>query len=307
MESVGEFFRQVRETKGLTLDEVASKTRIHPDFLKALEEGNFAKLPDQVFAKGFVRSYARSLGLDEEDAMRRFVESAGTFYNKQGELERLRVQQAEDERRKKANRKVVVAATGVALLALILLLSREQSSVSPTRSAPEPEAPPVTVPAPPPKAMRPEVNRETVEKPVPAPAPERRVGGPTGGPETRAPAPESEAVRPPPARTEPVPLAALPTDEGAGLPLETAVSSNAPLVLDLEALELSWVVVQVDNGTPHEALLRQGERIQWKASEKFTLTLGNAGGVRVELNGKPQGPFGPKGKVARDIVLKHEG
>ncbi|MBM4121732.1 MAG: helix-turn-helix domain-containing protein, partial [Nitrospira sp.] len=63
-EPVGEFFRQVRETKGLTVDEVASKTRIHPDFLKALEEGNFAKLPDQVFAKGFVRSYARSLGLD---------------------------------------------------------------------------------------------------------------------------------------------------------------------------------------------------------------------------------------------------
>ena len=51
MESVGEFFRQVRETKGLTIDEVASKTRIRTDFVKALEDGNFAKLPDQVFAK----------------------------------------------------------------------------------------------------------------------------------------------------------------------------------------------------------------------------------------------------------------
>jgi cytoskeletal protein RodZ len=85
MESVGEFFRQVRETKGLTVDEVASKTRIRTDFVKALEEGNFAKLPDQVFARGFVRSYARSLGLDEEDAIHRFVQSAGAFYEKQGE------------------------------------------------------------------------------------------------------------------------------------------------------------------------------------------------------------------------------
>ncbi|MGZ8394472.1 MAG: helix-turn-helix domain-containing protein, partial [Nitrospira sp.] len=33
MESVGEFFRQVRETKGLTVDEVASKTRIRTDFV----------------------------------------------------------------------------------------------------------------------------------------------------------------------------------------------------------------------------------------------------------------------------------
>ena len=48
MESVGEFFRQVRETKGLTVDEVASKTRIRTDFVQAIEEGNFAKLPDQV-------------------------------------------------------------------------------------------------------------------------------------------------------------------------------------------------------------------------------------------------------------------
>jgi hypothetical protein len=76
------------------------------------------------------------------------------------------------------------------------------------------------------------------------------------------------------------------------------------LVLDLEAMELSWVVVQVDGGSPHEALMRPGERIRWKASDRFTLTLGNAGGVRVEFNGKPVGPFGPSGKVARDVVLK---
>ena len=38
MDSVGEFFRQVRETKGLTIDEVALKTRIRTDFVKALED-----------------------------------------------------------------------------------------------------------------------------------------------------------------------------------------------------------------------------------------------------------------------------
>ncbi|MDE3225340.1 MAG: helix-turn-helix domain-containing protein, partial [Nitrospirota bacterium] len=135
MESVGDFFKQVRETKGLTLDDVASKTRIHPEFLMALEEGNYARLPDQVFAKGFVRSYARSLGLDEEDAMRRFTESAGAFYNKQSELELLRVRQAADERQRQANRKVIFAAAAVAVLALILLLGREQSTMSRHRPA----------------------------------------------------------------------------------------------------------------------------------------------------------------------------
>ena len=93
---LGEFFKQVRETKGLTLEEVALKTRIQPDYLKALEEENYAKLPDQVFAKGFVRTYARSMGLDEDDALRRFQESAGAFYEKLAERDRLRQEQAHD-------------------------------------------------------------------------------------------------------------------------------------------------------------------------------------------------------------------
>ncbi|MBH0191248.1 MAG: DUF4115 domain-containing protein, partial [Nitrospira sp.] len=47
-----------------------------------------------------------------------------------------------------------------------------------------------------------------------------------------------------------------------------------------------------------------GEKAQWKGRDQFVLTLGNAGGVKAELNGKPQKPFGPSGKVAREILLK---
>jgi hypothetical protein len=80
--------------------------------------------------------------------------------------------------------------------------------------------------------------------------------------------------------------------------------SDGQLVLDLEATELSWVVVQIDNGSPQESLLRPGDKAHWTGQDQFILTLGNAGGVKAELNGKPQKPFGPSGKVARDIVLK---
>lgn len=301
-ESVGSFFKQVRETKGLTVDEVASKTRIHPDFLKALEEGNFAKLPEQVFAKGFVRSYARSLGLDEEDAMRRFVESAGVFYNKQSELDRLRVRQLEDERRKQANRKVVIAAAAVAVLGLILLLNREQSAVAPSRQVVEPQSSTKAVPG-------------STGAPAPRTPQEPSMGG--RGAERTEHAPPSGAAdsHPAPATPEPVgssaakpvesvPLASSSIEPLGGLPSDGRGGREAPLALDLEATEVSWVVVQVDGASPHEALLRPGERMRWTATDRFMLTLGNAGGVRVELNGKPQGPFGPSGKVARDILLK---
>ncbi len=313
MESVGEFFRQVRETKGLTVDEVASKTRIRTDFVKALEEGNFAKLPDQVFARGFVRSYARSLGLDEEDAIHRFVQSAGAFYEKQGERERLRQRQVEEERRRKANRKAVGIAIAVAIATLIFLLSREQSSTIVRRSGSD-VPPPSKKSAPFGKDARESPSRQGLELPPPI-APVTKQVEPAAVPpmpaQEKVPAPLSPApaaVAKAPVQPEAVPAQSAPSmgSDGplAGLSVDGPAGSDGPLVLDLDATELSWVVVQVDSGSPQEALLRPGEKAQWKAQDQFTITLGNAGGVRAELNGKPQKPFGPSGKVVRDVVLK---
>ncbi len=311
MESIGEFFKQVRETKGLTIDEVAAKTRIRTDFVKALEDGNFAKLPDQVFARGFVRSYARSLGLDEEDAIHRFVQSAGAFYDKQIERERLKVRQAEEERKRQSNRKAVAVAIGIAIFTLIFLLSREQSSLLVRRSSsdlpasaskrtiqPAQETQALPPPSPQAEAVSPSAPKaKSGESPlVPAKAGTGSIVGPVAGavplassmPESTAPAPSSLGSDGP----------------LGGISLEGTGVMDGQLVLDLEATELSWVVVQIDGGSPQEALLRPGEKGRWKGQDQFILTLGNAGGVKAELNGKPQKPFGPSGKVARDIVVK---
>ncbi len=305
MESVGEFFKQVRETKGLTVDEVASKTRIRTDFVKALEDGNFAKLPDQVFAKGFVRSYARSLGLDEEDAIHRFIQSAGSFYEKQDERERLKVRQIEEDRKRQSNRKAVTIAISIAVLTLIFLLSREQSSVFRRGAAEQGSATKRTTQSakeiPSSTAREPERTAE-VSKPteMPAGAPKTTIDTPS----RQEPVTSAGAA----SRSEPEMVSmASPGSDGplAGIALNATESiGDGQLALDLEATELSWVVVQIDNGSPQESLLRPGEKAHWKGQDQFILTLGNAGGVKAELNGKPQKPFGPSGKVARDIVLK---
>jgi len=312
MESIGEFFRQVRETKGLTIDEVASKTRIRSDFVKALEDGNFAKLPDQVFARGFVRSYARSLGLDEDDAIHRFTQSAGAYYDKQVERERLKVRQAEEERKRQANRKAVAIAIGIAILTLIFLLSREQSSLLVRRSSSDIpaagskraaptmqeslDAPPsqqaeAVSPAPPAPKTKPS---ETAA--VSAKEGEDKNAGPVTGP-----GPTALIV---PELTAPAPSSLGSDGPLGGISLEGTGATEGKLALDLEATELSWVVVQIDGGSPQEALLRPGEKATWKGQDQFILTLGNAGGVKAELNGQPLKPFGPSGKVARDIVIK---
>ncbi|MEK7236395.1 MAG: RodZ domain-containing protein [Nitrospirota bacterium] len=309
MESIGEFFRQVRETKGLTIDEVASKTRIRTDFVKALEDGNFAKLPDQVFARGFVRSYARSLGLDEEDAIHRFVQSAGAYYDKQIERERLKLRQAEEERKRQANRKAVAVAIGIAIFTLIFLLSREQSSLLVHRSSsdlPASGSKRIAPPTPESHDVSPNQQSEAVlpvSKAKPSESPvvsaKSSVGNNVGPVTGTVPAVSSV-----PEPTAPAPSSLGSDGPLGGISLEGAGVTDGQLVLDLEATELSWVVVQIDGGSPQEALLRPGEKGRWKGQDQFVLTLGNAGGVKAELNGKPQKPFGPSGKVARDIVIK---
>ncbi len=258
-ESLGESFQKAREAKGLTLDEAAARTRILPQYLKAVEDNNYAKLPDEVFTKGFVRSYARILALDEATVIRQFDESGGQFYAKRNERESLKQQLEEEARRKKINRNIVVGMVAVALLMLFVLMGRDYDR-------PEPKPVP-TDPVP------------AASGPVPAPA---------GDPAFRSVAGPSEVER----------------NFSGALPLEGIVpDGRKKLILDVEAIERCWVQVQADHAPVQEVMLNPGDRTRWKAQERLTLTLGNAGGVRVSLNGKLQGPFGGRGKVVREIVF----
>lgn len=62
----GERLKREREMRGVTLDEIAVATRISPRFLEALENERWEQLPGGVFNRGFVRSVARFLGMDED-------------------------------------------------------------------------------------------------------------------------------------------------------------------------------------------------------------------------------------------------
>lgn len=63
---VGEVLRKRREEAGHTIEELAAQTRIQPRFLRALEEGEWKELPEDVYVKSFVRSVARALGADPD-------------------------------------------------------------------------------------------------------------------------------------------------------------------------------------------------------------------------------------------------
>ncbi|MGH9734739.1 MAG: helix-turn-helix domain-containing protein [Candidatus Acidiferrales bacterium] len=64
--SFGEHLRREREMRGVSLEELSSATRINTRFLTAIENGHWEELPGGAFNRGFIRSTARYLGLDED-------------------------------------------------------------------------------------------------------------------------------------------------------------------------------------------------------------------------------------------------
>lgn len=69
---VGTKLRETRLKKRLTLADVSQNTKIRKEFLEAIEEGDYAKLPSASYAQGFVRNYASFLGLPEQETLALF-------------------------------------------------------------------------------------------------------------------------------------------------------------------------------------------------------------------------------------------
>jgi cytoskeleton protein RodZ len=83
---VGEELREARIALGISVEDAATQLRINRRYLMALEEGRVKDLPGAAYAVGFVRSYATALGLDADDAVRRFRDMSGSAVTKQGDL-----------------------------------------------------------------------------------------------------------------------------------------------------------------------------------------------------------------------------
>ncbi|MFH1186828.1 MAG: helix-turn-helix domain-containing protein [Candidatus Levyibacteriota bacterium] len=105
MIKAGQRLQEKRLSKGLTLEEVAQGTKIRANFLSAIEKGDYSKLPSVTYAHGFVRNYARFLGLPEKETLALFrrefdekkhygVLPQGFTKNKEYSPSRLRIKQS---------------------------------------------------------------------------------------------------------------------------------------------------------------------------------------------------------------------
>lgn len=78
MASLGQDLKKQRESRGISLEDMASSTKIVGRYLEALENDRFAVLPGGFFIKGIIRAYAEFVGLDAKEVLARYAE-AGVF------------------------------------------------------------------------------------------------------------------------------------------------------------------------------------------------------------------------------------
>jgi cytoskeleton protein RodZ len=83
----------------------------------------------------------------------------------------------------------------------------------------------------------------------------------------------------------------------------SAPVSPASQSLIVKAVESTWIRIQADDGTVDEALLAPGATREWTAQRRFFVTIGNAGGIELTLNGQPVPPLGARGVVIRRLEL----
>lgn len=72
MKEIGDLLQKARIMKKLSLEEINDETKIRLDQLKAIEAGDFQKLPGEVYVKGFIMNFARAVGLDEHEVLKKY-------------------------------------------------------------------------------------------------------------------------------------------------------------------------------------------------------------------------------------------
>jgi cytoskeleton protein RodZ len=301
----GERLRREREMRGIGLDEIATATKISARNLRALEDEKFNQLPGGIFNKGFVRAYAKFLGIDEEHIVAEYESASRETETAREEKLKQDFAKAEPKRSKDDQEISLEPKSQWGTIAIIVLLAvlaysgynvyqrkkadREQQRqqqqaqrmspvVSPTPTAQAPVQP-ATVPA-----TTAQQRAATTTTPA---SPATTQSSPTQTPGATA----NTAV----------------TTASQKAPAETT-NSNAAKTIDLKikVTKKSWVSITADGKLILKDTLEAGTEKSVKASDKVEMVLGNAGGVEVSYNGKPVENLN-KGQDVRKITFTPSG
>ncbi len=267
---IGRRLRTAREGQGLTLQDVATRTRIHSAYLDKIEQGITDGLPALTFVRGFMRNYMQTLGVDDHELTEAVAELGHTpplvpppQPLKAATTEKLLGMETETTN---WTRWLLIGALVLLVVWIGYLVIRVTTSSSDS-------TPPQT----------------------PAAAPSGPAGGGTASPSS----PGGQASPGTPGQPGANPSNAPNTPGRPG----AAAEPRANLRLTVRGLEDTWLRMATDRQPAVEVLVHPAETFNFEANEELRLTVGRSKGVSLYLNGEEVALPSEKNRLVPELVL----
>ncbi|MCX7794233.1 MAG: DUF4115 domain-containing protein [Thermodesulfovibrionales bacterium] len=264
---IGGILKEKRLAKGISLEKVASDLKIKVSFLRAIEEEKFDIFPADVYTIGYIRSYAIYLGLEPEALIEKFkalriqsseLSAPSPSENKISESKIVSENLSIGEKTPVIKPNLLIVIVIFTILGIVLFsVFKKQKK----EILPVPPTSPSVI-------IAPSENRETSMN-LPAPHQEEIQGQAKK---------EIKNISTSPAKA----LPSLGNDEG--------------YTLRITAQELTWLKVESEEGT-YDITMKPGDSVKYTSRKGFKLTIGNAGGIKLNLNGKDIDSPGKSGEV----------
>ncbi|HSE93590.1 MAG TPA: RodZ domain-containing protein [Methylomirabilota bacterium] len=294
MASLGPYLRELRERRGLSLEEMVRATRVASRYLEALEAEDLRALPAPTFVRGFIRAWCQTVGVDATEALARYQELSGA---PMPGATRPAAEVAGEHELPAGSRNrgavlvsfVLLVILGLALFAVTLVLQsgrdRAERRAGSPPGIPAAAAPPASTsgthgggsPSDEGAAATKESPSASGRRPEPAAAPQAAGRAPVAVPGSAQASPS-------------------PGGDSAG-----TLTPRYRLVARVS--EPTWIRVRMEEGRATEETIPAGQTREWVSNAPFVLTVGNAGGVTLELNGRALPSLGARGAVISRLVI----
>lgn len=263
-EETGPDLKKVRESKGLTLKDLFKSTRIRISILEAIENEEFHLLPESVYTRTFVKTYAKAIGVDSKKILSRYDEYLEQHKSSREKTDKSKSCLSEFYNSHRSLPGWILTGLFIVVIIIFLLYPKHKTENVKKEVADESKTQVVVKEAEPQPAV--------VEK-------------------------QAEELK-----TE--------IEEESSVSQEEIIADKQSDVVEaaykmtVEANELVWLNITVDNKPPQEVLLRPGEKIYKEASKGFIIDIGNAGGVNLTFQGESLGSLGKHGQVIHLVLPK---
>jgi cytoskeleton protein RodZ len=266
-----------REARGLSLKDVFRRTRVSVAYLEAIENGDFHLLPESIYAKNFIKSYARVLDIDSKLILAGYED----YINSLNILENIPVEDVPDKvsfftRITHYGTFWAVASILIVIASVVWLISMQYR---PTTDI---------------------MNDSTGKVSVSVENKEQIVNTQVN---TSASITEQTTTNLNPAVNDPDKQAQV-ASPGGDVTAKPSAEAERPAAneevshLIIKATEETWIRIKTDQNPPFQVLLKPGEKIEYKAAS-FDMDIGNAGGVKMRFRGKNIENLGKSGQVIR--------